>query len=80
MKTFCIDIDGTALEFPEKVRELYENENHFILLYTARSNSLRSQTIKELFELGIPYHALQMDKPRADFYIDDKNTGGLQWP
>ena len=80
MRVFVIDIDGTALKYPEQVRKLYENPRHFILLYTARSESMRKQTIQQLNKRNVPYHALRMDKPRGDCYIDDKNMGGLKWP
>ena len=73
-------MDGTALQCPEKVRALYENPNHLIIIHTARSEKIRVQTEKELLQKNIPYHALVMGKLRADVYIDDKNQGGLQWP
>lgn len=79
MKVIAIDFDETASLFPEKVNHLYENPNNFIVIYTARSSSIRGRTEKELQELKIKYHALVMDKIRADIYIDDKNNGGLQW-
>jgi hypothetical protein len=80
MKVFAIDLDGTALVYPEKVNALYEHPDHLILIYTARSSSIRERTERELREAGIKYHALIMDKVRADVYIDDKNEGGLRWP
>ena len=79
MKVIAIDCDMTALEYPEKVNSLYENPDNFIVIYTARSSSIRKQTEQELLEKGIKYHALVMDKLRADVYIDDKNEGGLRW-
>jgi len=79
MKVIAIDIDGTALEYPDKVNELYEDKNNVIILHTARSCSIRKQTELELHKKGIKYHSLVMDKLRADVYIDDKNAGGLQW-
>lgn len=80
MTVIAIDIDGTALCFPEKVNQLYENKDMVIILYTARSESIRTQTENELKQIGIRYHALVMGKLRADVYIDDKNCGGLKWP
>jgi hypothetical protein len=80
MQVIAIDLDKTASFFPSKVNALYEDPNNFIVIYTARSNSIRDQTLTELKEKGIKYHALVMDKLRADIYIDDKNQGGLQWP
>jgi len=75
----AIDFDKTATEFPEKVNNLYEHPENFIVIYTSRSSEIRKETEKELRDLGIHYHALVMDKIRADIYIDDKNAGGLQW-
>jgi pyruvate/2-oxoacid:ferredoxin oxidoreductase alpha subunit len=81
MKTvIAIDFDLTASEHPHKVNILYEDAHNFIVIYTSRSSSIRKETEKELADLGIKYHALVMDKLRADIYIDDKNMGGLQWP
>ena len=80
MKVIAIDLDGTALAEPGKVRDLYENPDNFIVLHTARSSAIRAQTEKELREAGIPHHALVMDKLRADVYVDDRNQGGLKWP
>lgn len=80
MNVIAIDLDGTAKRFPAKVNFLYENPENFIVIYTARSSSIRILTEKELKKLGIRYHALVMDKIRADVYIDDKNMGGLKWP
>lgn len=79
MQVIAIDIDGTALDYPDKVNELYENPNNHIVLFTARSSKIRNKTIKELNSKKIKYHSLVMDKIRADVYIDDKNAGGLQW-
>jgi len=80
MQVIAIDLDGCAMECPAKVRALYENPENFIIIYTARSHMIREKTEQELHQLGIPYHALVMEKLRADEYIDDKNCGGLQWP
>ncbi len=80
MQIIAIDLDGCALEFPEKVNCLAENKNIFVLIYTARPESLRTSTVQELEAKGIRYQALVMGKVRADMYIDDKNCGGLQWP
>lgn len=79
MKVIAIDLDGTALVRPGLVNLLYENPNNFIVIYTARSKSIREKTEEELLAAGIKYHALVMEKMRADVYIDDKNAGGLQW-
>lgn len=79
MKVISIDYDGTASEHPEKVNALYEDKNNLIVIHTARSSSIRAETEAELSAKGIRYHVLKMDKLRADVYIDDKNSGGLNW-
>ena len=79
MKVIAIDFDGTACKYPEKVNALYENPQNLIVIHTARSSSIRKETEEELLALHIKYHALVMDKLRADVYIDDKNEGGLRW-
>lgn len=80
MKVYAIDFDGTATLHPEKVNRLYEDPENIVIIYTARSELIRNQTKKELKRLGIKYHALVMEKLRADVYVDDRNQGGLQWP
>lgn len=79
MRVIAIDLDACAAQFPEKVNELYEDPDNFIVIYTARSEMIRMGTENYLATLGINYHALVMGKLRADVYIDDKNAGGLQW-
>ena len=77
---YAIDYDGTAADHPHKVNELYNRPYSVVIIYTARSCDVRELTEKELKEKGIKYHALVMNKLRADVYIDDRNVGGLQWP
>jgi len=79
MKVIAIDIDGTALKYPDKVNSLYMDYNNLIVLYTARGEEARNRTIKELLDKNIMYHILQMGKLNADIFIDDKNAGGLNW-
>ena len=79
MLVIAIDFDATASQWPEKVNELYEDPQNFIIIYTARSESIRRATEEQLRILGIRYHALAMGKLRADIYIDDRNAGGLIW-
>ena len=80
MNVIAVDFDGTASVNPEAVNELYNLFGNVIIIHTARPSSIREQTIQELKELNINYHALVMDKFKADIYIDDKNVGGLKWP
>ena len=79
MKVIAVDYDKTASDYPEKVNALYEDKNNLIVIHTARSSSIRAETEAELHAKGIRYHALVMDKLRADVYVDDKNAGGLNW-
>lgn len=69
-----IDIDGCALEHPEKVNKLYHKKNTFIFLNTSRPEIMREVTVKELRQKGIKYNSLIMCKPKASYYIDDKNA------
>ena len=79
MRVIAIDLDDTALKFPEEVKQLFDNKENFIVIYTARPERLRNVTIDDLVSKEIPYHTLVMEKIRADVYIDDKNAGGLNW-
>ncbi|MFH7835139.1 MAG: HAD hydrolase family protein [Candidatus Aenigmatarchaeota archaeon] len=80
MKVYAIDLDGTLisknnkpiLKNIKKVNKLFEDRNNLIIIYTARSESIRKQTKNLLNKLNIKYHILQMEKLRADIYIDDK--------
>ena len=74
MYVISVDIDGCALEHPEKVNDLYLRKDTFIVLNTSRPEFLREKTVKELQEKGIMYNALVMDKLKASYYIDDKNA------
>lgn len=80
MIVYAIDFDGTASLHPEAVNKLYDDQNNFIIIHTARPAYLRQITEKQLKDKGIHYHTLIMNKIRADVYIDDKNQGGLKWP
>lgn len=79
MRVIAVDIDDTVigskgerLPFADKVDELFENPDHFIVMYTARSYSIFHQTKAQLDAAGIKYHALVMEKIRASIYYDDK--------
>ena len=87
--TYCFDIDGTlctdtkgcySLCKPlmgrvEYVKYLYA-AGHTIVLHTARSPERQKFTIEQLSSWGIPYHKLQMGKPKADLYIDNQGVSG----
>lgn len=49
------------------------NQGHVIILHTARFEQDRAATVFWLTEHGVLYHAMVMNKLKADRYIDDKN-------
>jgi len=53
---------------------LYKAGAH-IIIYTARPEMWRAETVYWLHKNGVRYHALEMNyrKLGADFYIDDKS-------
>jgi hypothetical protein len=59
----------------EKINRLFE-EGHTIKLLTARGSKTgidwTEVTKSQLEAWGLKYHELQLGKPFADFYIDDK--------
>jgi len=74
MTTIAIDIDGTALVYPEKVNKLFNQKNTCIVMFTNRPEILREQTVNELQEKGIKYDALVMEKLSFDYIIDDRSS------
>ena len=60
----------------KKINNLYD-EGHTIVYWTARGSltgkNWRELTEKQLKEWGAKYHALKLDKPYYNLFIDDKN-------
>jgi len=86
MKVIAIDFDntikfnsGASKEARIQINKLIDNPNNFIVIYTSRRKDQREYIENYLQEKDISYHALVMEKLRADIYIDDKNKGGLKW-
>ena len=81
MKVIAFDLDGTIIKDDKRTKvagvmdELFENPNNFILVYTARSYNIFHETRDLLSIHKIKYHALVMEKIRADYYVDDKGIG-----
>lgn len=75
MKVYSVDLDGVLdkKENVKKINKLFEDPQNYIVIHTARSKSIRKETEEFLFKHQIKYHALVMEKMRADYYIDDKN-------
>lgn len=55
----------------EIVNDLYK-QNHTIIIYTARRETVREETKYHLDQWDVLYHALIMEKPGYDFLIDDR--------
>lgn len=53
----------------DKVAKLYEED--YIVIYTARRDSLIPATFEWLRRNNIRWHAFSNQKPPSDFYIDD---------
>lgn len=85
---YVFDLDGTLCSHEQnyndakplviriaKVNKLYEQDNQ-IVIFTARGYETkidwRELTEKQLKMWGVKYHELILNKPSADFYIDDK--------
>jgi uncharacterized HAD superfamily protein len=58
-----------------KINKLYD-EGHTIKMLTARGmgsgKDFTEITKKQLNNWGVKHHSLQMGKPAADYYVDDK--------
>jgi len=99
--TIAVDFDGTIVEhrYPkigkeipyaiDTLKELAE-ENHKIILWTAREGHLLDEAVEFCRERGLEFYAVNADypdanwenyrqtrKPRVDMFIDDRNLGGL---
>jgi ribonucleotide monophosphatase NagD (HAD superfamily) len=93
--TFFCDIDGTIFKYRkfetyldtevevlpgviESMQNWFQSGAH-IVLTTARPESLREHTVKELELHGIPYHQLVMGIGRAERYlINDSEEEGVE--
>lgn len=88
--TLCLT-EGTdyhsSKPIPERIRrvnELYD-EGHKIIILTARGSmsgiDFYDLTKSQLSSWGMRYHSLQLGKPAADYYVDDKavNSEDFEW-
>ena len=79
--TLCTNTEGAYDEAEpmydriQKVNELFESGNQ-IYIFTARGTvtgiDWRSLTEEQLREWGVKYHELQLGKPFAHIYVDDR--------
>ena len=85
MMVIGVDIDGTltrevighdyASRTPnkkmiEKVNQFHK-DGHIIVLFSSRWEAAREVTRLWMKKHGVKYHALILNKPRFDMYIDD---------
>ena len=93
--TYFVDIDGTIFKYrkfetyklntPEPISSTIEylgaqeELGHLIILTTARPESMREHTIKELEQCNVPFHSLIMGIERGPRYLvndmDPNNPG-----
>ena len=46
---------------------------HVIIIFTARPYEVMRDTVAWLIKHGVKYHGINMDKPGANLYVDDKS-------
>lgn len=80
----CFDIDGIICKGPddiygEPIQDNIDTINFLydhgvrIMLNTGRTEGMKDHTVNQLKEWGVKYHEIRFDKPRAHFYVDDRN-------
>ena len=93
-KTIFVDLDGVIcteertferalarqIDGAREALEQLRAAGHTIVIYTARGWAEYRMTRAWLDEHGIPYDALQMGKPIADVWIDDRAIRFESWP
>ena len=82
-ETLCSNLDDSYFNaIPiqsriKKVNDLYDKGNK-VIIFTARGAKTgidwTNVTIDQLSRWNLKYHLLRLDKPFADFYIDDKGV------
>ncbi len=48
-------------------------KGNVIIIFTARPYEVMRETVAWLIKHGIKYHGINMDKPGAQMYVDDKS-------
>jgi len=82
-----VDFDGTLTlggrfwvetdEFPPNQKMIdWTNKQYrkgnVIIIFTARPYEVMRETVAWLIKHGVKYHGINMDKPGAQMYVDDK--------
>ena len=88
-KIVMVDLDGTLCkgecwtpyecmrakpiqENIDKVNRL--SEGNLVVIWTARSDGLMTETFRWLKENGVKFDAVSNEKPGANYYVDDKSV------
>jgi len=79
MRVIAVDYDGIINSGGNpiksninKVNTLFDDKDNYIVIYTARNRNLYHTVFKQLTDWEVKFHALVMEKMRADYYVDDK--------
>jgi carbamoyl-phosphate synthase large subunit len=95
LKVYCFDLDGTICtencaydkavpieSVVRRVNQLYQ-QGHKIIIATARGAASgtcwRSLVEQQLACWGVLYHEIKMEKPYADYYVDNKAVDILEF-
>lgn len=86
-KVILIDLDGVlskgeswnkkecleAEPIEENIKKVNKlSKSNFIIIWTARNDSLIPSSLKWLRKHGVNFDAISNNKPPASFYVDDK--------
>lgn len=80
----CFDIDGIIKTGPDEIEgepiqhnidtiNLLYDKGIVIILNTGRPEKCSEFTKDQLKKWGVKYNEIRFDKPRAHFYVDDRN-------
>ena len=90
-KIIMMDFDGTLTQGgrfwtddvikPNQEMINWSNEEYkkgnVIIIFTARPYEVMRDTVAWLIKHGVKYHGINMDKPGAQMYVDDKAINPL---
>lgn len=81
---------GTEVMFATDTLRMLQQEHHQLILWTVREGKLLEEAVRWCHERGVDFWAVNSDYPeekpsdkyftrklKADYFIDDRNIGGL---
>lgn len=90
--SICVDIDGVIFEYEKYQKNHWGNpikgavealkelqQSYHVILFTARGDAERKALVEHLKKHGMVYDELNMTKPIALFYIDDRGVRFEDW-